>query len=504
MAKESGQEAASEDAAEVVDAKNPRNLTEWVDVLSNHGMPIFAHTLQSVSGVASDRESSASELANVILQDAAMTAKLLKVANSPMYNVQGKSISTVSRAVVLLGFNVVKSLSLSIAVVESAAKGANKERLAMDMARSFHAAVQARSFAEKRRDTSPEEVFIATLLFNLGRLAFWGHKSEVADRLNGELEQPGADSQALEHEFLGFDLQDLSLQLTREWRLGSLLEHSLEGKSDADPRVSNVELARELAVAAEKGWDTPEMKQLIGRIAENLYMPVKDVMQMVERNAGEAQKTAAFFGAGSASGLIPLPTRQAPRVRKESSEELGQINKFPEPDPMLQLKILREVTSLIEGKFDINLMLEMVLEGIYRGVGMDRTLFALRTSDHNYLKARYALGWDQQALRQRFAFEISPVKANIFTHVMEDGEPLLFSRDSDTRLSSLITDEVKYVTGEAPFMVTPIQIGSTAIGVFYADRLPSRRPLKDDDFSSFKHFGQQANMALSMLYKGVK
>ncbi|MAT65070.1 MAG: GAF domain-containing protein, partial [Gammaproteobacteria bacterium] len=147
------------------DAKNPRNLTEWVDVLSQQGMPIFTHTLRSISGMAADRQSSASELANVILQDAAMTAKLLRIANSPYYNTQAKSISTVSRAVVLLGFDAVRGLALSIAVVESAARGANKARLAADMARAFHAAVQARAFAQQRRDRSPEEVFIATLLF---------------------------------------------------------------------------------------------------------------------------------------------------------------------------------------------------------------------------------------------------------------------------------------------------------------------------------------------------
>ncbi|BCO30185.1 signal transduction protein with HDOD/GAF domains [Thiohalobacter sp. COW1] len=484
------------------DAKNPRNLAEWVDVLSQQGMPIFTHTLRSISGMAADRQSSASELANVILQDAAMTAKLLRIANSPYYNTQAKSISTVSRAVVLLGFDAVRGLALSIAVVESAARGANKARLAADMARAFHAAVQARAFAQQRRDRSPEEVFIATLLFSLGRLAFWGHASEVADRLNAELEQPGADPVALERELLGFAFDELSLQLAREWRLGTLVENALEGKGEADPRVSNVELARELALTAEQGWDTPEMKQLLSRLAENLYLPVNDVEQMVVRNAGEAQKVAACFGAGDASELIPLPQKPRARVRREAEDEPGQINRFPEPDPMLQLKILREVTSLVEGRFDFNLMLEMVLEGIYRGAGMDRTLFALLSRDRSQLKARYVLGWDQQALRQHFAFEVSPVKANIFLHVLDSHEPCWISRESDSRLLGLVTDEVRYVTGEAPFMAMPILIQNRAIGLFYADRLPSRRPLREDDYSSFRHFGQQANMALSLLYQG--
>ena len=60
--------------------KPPRNLVEWVEMLSEKGMPVFAKTVQELSGVATDRESSAAELSRVILQDAAMTARLLRVA----------------------------------------------------------------------------------------------------------------------------------------------------------------------------------------------------------------------------------------------------------------------------------------------------------------------------------------------------------------------------------------------------------------------------------------
>ena len=65
---------------------------------------------------------------------------------------------------------------------------------------------------------------------------------------------------------------------------------------------------------------------------------------------------------------------------------------FLDPDPMLQLQILRELSSLMEVQPDFNSVLEMVLEGMYRGIGMDRTLFALRTPDHRFLVGRYALG----------------------------------------------------------------------------------------------------------------
>ena len=95
---------------------DPTGLSGWVQKLGESGMPVFAHTARDISLVSDSSDSGAAELSRVVLQDAAMTAKLLRVANSPIFNPMGLSISTVSRAVVVLGFQEVRSICLSIAV----------------------------------------------------------------------------------------------------------------------------------------------------------------------------------------------------------------------------------------------------------------------------------------------------------------------------------------------------------------------------------------------------
>lgn len=481
----------------VSDHKTPRNLAEWVEVLSEKGMPVFTKTVQEISGVAADRESSAAELSRVILQDAAMTARLLRVANSPIYSPVGRGISTVSRAVVLLGFNTVRSLCLSIAVIDSLETGAQKARMAEQMARSFHAAIQARSFAEKRRDPSPEEVFIATLLSGIGDLAFWSFNTEASLKLNEALKVPGCDRLKVQKQVLGFDLRELSLGLTRKWHLGELLENALEGKSAQDPRVSNVEFAEQIAVRAEKGWDTPEMKQLVGHVAEALYMPLQDVTDFVHKNAGAAAKAAQYFGVGDAAKLIPLPISERKAELAVSAERSSRAPKFLDPDPMLQLTILRELSGMLDSQHDINLLLEMVLEGVFRGIGMDRTLFAMLNPERNRLRARQALGWDKEDMREKFVFDISPLKANIFSHALDSRQPLWWGQDKDPRLKSLITQPVQALTEGVPFFINPIEVNGRSIGLFYADRKPSGRPLDEDSFTAFKHFCQQANLALA-------
>lgn len=526
MAVPTNLESPAETASAAADepAKDPRSLAEWVDRLSDKGMPVFAKTVKDIAGVAADRESSAAELSRVILQDAAMTARLLRVANSPIYSLPGRSISTVSRAVVLLGFDTVRSLCLSIAIIESLGNSARKARVAEHMARSFHAAVQARAFAEKRRDSSPEEVFIATLLCNIGDLAFWSLQSDVAAKLETALAQPGCDRVHVEREVLGFELNDLSLGLSRKWNLGKLLENTLQHKVASDPRVSNVQLAHELARSAEQGWDRPETKQLLTRIAEAVYLPLQEVTKLVHQNASLAAKTAQCYGVADAAERIPLPDSQrAPGSIRESTRETTREtlreagakdqraaesapepakSAYNQPDPMLQLTILRELSGMLDGKHDINLLLEMVLEGISRGIGMDRTLFAMLNPERNRLRARYALGWDSQDMREKFVFDISPLHASIFSHVLDTREPLWVGRDKEPRMKTLLTPAVQALTGGKAFFVMPIEVNGRSIGLFYADRSTSGRPLDEEAFTAFRHFCQQANLALAYTRRG--
>ncbi len=488
------------------DSATPRSLDAWVHALGESGMPIFARTARDITGVASRDQSSAAELARVILQDAAMTARLLRVANSSYYNPGKNSISTVSRAVVVLGFEVVRSICLSIAVVENLLKGAQRERILMEMARSFHAAAQARAFAIKHKDPAPEEVFIATLLLNLGQMAFWSVSGAQGEQLSQAMKVPGITPEQAEEQVLGFKLQQLTLGLAREWNLGELLQDTLEGRHKENPRISNILIGRELAHNLEQGWETREVKEMMQRLAEKLYMPLDAVQTLVRNNARDAARTAASYGVANLAKLIPVPRSHADETLPVAHAEdaLDTEPDFPSPDPVLQLKILRELTGLLEAKPDINLLLEMVLEGIYRGVGMDRTLFALLSPDRRQLRARYALGRNREQLVQRFSFQTTITTENIFSCVVMAQKSFNVSVPPGVDIAPMVTPAVRELTSGAPFYASPIVVNGQSIGLFYADRQPSTRPLDDESYASFNHFVMQANMTLALLMRRGK
>ena len=496
-------------AADKPKTQDAPSLDAWIKRLSEREMPIFANTAHAVAGLATNRQTSASELTQVILRDASMTARVLRMANSSYYNPSRRNISTVSRAVVMLGLNALRSICMSTAIVDTLLKGVHKERVAREMARSFHAAVQARELAVKSKAGSPEEVFVAALLYRLGDMAFWCFAGDLAESLDAALSKPGYNDAKAQREVLGFRLQELTSGLSKDWHLGELLQKTLDSSAGSDPRVRTVMLAHDLARSVEQGWDTPKVKHLTQMIAKDLGLTPARVSEMVQANAKEAAKTAVAFGAVTASRLIPLrPTEESrPAAAQPASEpaletplDIGQAPEpeYHEPDPALQLRILRELSAMLSEQPDLNLLVSMVMEGIFRGVGMDRAVFALLTSDRRWLKAKYALGCSScrtEDMRQGFAFEMS--QPNLFSHVLDTRQPMWVRREPGEPLAKLLTSEIRALARDAPFFIVPLVVDRQVIGLIYGDRQPSARELDEETFSSFNHFCQQAILGLS-------
>ncbi len=236
------------------------SLDLWANRLGRESMPVFARTIQCVAGTASSEKSTFSELAWNILQDPTLTARVLKVSNSIYYNPASRRINTVSRAVMRLGFDAVRTMCLSASLVETVLSSQHRERVALEIARAFHAAVQAKKLAGRRKLAQPEEVFVAALLSRIGQIAFWCFAGEMGDQLEKSMENAGQSESQTEMEVLGFRLERLTLRLAQEWKLSALLESMLENNNAADPRAQCIRLGMTWRRLPEKGWTSSDSR----------------------------------------------------------------------------------------------------------------------------------------------------------------------------------------------------------------------------------------------------
>ncbi len=288
-----------------LDKNGPLGLNAWLDRIRDQELPIFGRTAERIRELTDSDKAAVSELAAAILRDPGMTAKLLRIANSVIFNTSGMQITTVSRAVVMLGFDMVRQIALSVAFVDAFLRGRPKGRVLREMARSIHAAVQARWLAVRRHDALPEEVFIAALLYRFGEMAFWCCAGEAGDELDEALsldpQYPGDVEQAV----LGFRLHQLTAALTREWRVSPLLQNVFKGGFPKRSREQGVVLAFRVAEAAETGWESERSRARLKDIADYLQLPAGEISAAVMQNAAEAAAVAECYGAAEAARLIP-------------------------------------------------------------------------------------------------------------------------------------------------------------------------------------------------------
>ena len=332
------------------------------------------------------------------------------------------------------------------------------------------------------------------------------------EQLHNALAGTDTDTSDIEQRVLGFSLKELTATLNREWQLSNLLEFALENKLSKDKRLGNLTMGYELADTIQQGWDSPEVKKLIKRTAELLYMPQHKAEALIKENTEQACRTLSSLGAGRVNHLIPRPPQPAVSEagvlqpdtqlpdKKEAPEpqpETGKLNCQQEQngDMQLQLTILREISEHLEEGSNINLLLEMVLEGIHRGIGMDRTLFALLSPDRTRLRTKLALGKDRDQLNQQFSFRMD--QPGQIRNLITQQRSLLIDPSQPPWDNRLTADPIGELCKGKVFFISPIIVNRKIIGVFYADRAVSNRSMDKASFNSFKLFVQQASMGLS-------
>jgi HD-like signal output (HDOD) protein len=370
----------------------------WIQSLSDDDMPGFAGTVAEVNEEISSQDTSAVGVARSVLKDPALTSRLLKMANSFYYNSSRKQISTVSRAVMILGFEQVKALALSLVLIDLLKAGHQRDKLTDEIAQSFHAAVQAQEFAKLKHHESPENVFIAALLSRLGHMAFWAFADKEANQII-ELTQSGVSQVDAENIVLKFSLHELSQGLGKAWGLGEMLERSLADDKDDDVAITIIKLSHQLAESSKEGSGNQHSEHCLNQLATALDIKRESIKDICLDNAKLAKDITQLYGVSKVSQLIPQPplidTEEPPVNQEHLLDSTEQIieeleESFPEPNPKLQLTILQDMANAIEERLNFNLILEMTLEGLHRGVGMDRAGFAILSKVHQSLSFKYA------------------------------------------------------------------------------------------------------------------
>jgi putative nucleotidyltransferase with HDIG domain len=196
-------------------------------------MPSLSTTVGKVLEICSRTDASPNELNKVISLDPVLTGQVLKLINSAYYSLVNK-VTSLTRAITMLGMNTVKNMALSTAIIRSVASAKKSKALPTTQfwAHSIGVGVSAKMLAVARDVPvmEREEFFVAGLLHDLGKVPFGDEYIEVLQIAKSEQ----APLIAVENEIMGIDHQEVGLMIADKWKLNQVIRECIGCHHDVE------------------------------------------------------------------------------------------------------------------------------------------------------------------------------------------------------------------------------------------------------------------------------
>ncbi len=263
------------------------------------GLPTLPTILAQMNRMMLDPKTTAKDMAQLIASDPTVTARILKVVNSAFYGFPSR-ISTVSHAIVILGFNTVKSIVLSATVFDAFGdKGKGDEGFRREdfWRHSLACGAASKVIARHAGEATLEEFFIAGLLHDVGKVAMDHCLHEDFVAIRADVKARGVLIREAEEARLGVNHAEVGGWLFEQWKLNKGLVravacHHNPVLADEHMKAASVVhlgdiLARALQAGSGGDDQIPPIRQAawdaVGLKPEGLPALLRETQQEIEK-----------------------------------------------------------------------------------------------------------------------------------------------------------------------------------------------------------------------------
>ncbi|MFK8068383.1 MAG: HDOD domain-containing protein [Gammaproteobacteria bacterium] len=480
---------------------------------------IAKHISEITNKTAPENAADALDLSTAILKDYALTSKLLKLVNSASFSQYGGQISTISRAIIILGFEQVRATALSILLFDHLSSSEQADALNSASCSAFLSGILAREIANDFK-IEPEEAYITSLFHKLGKQMVIYYFSDEYRRIELLLKDKKIKEPTACRKTLGVSYPELGMAIAKEWQLS---ESIISGMSP--PRISgnnltsaqlNAHLAsctNEIAAVAGKTNDlkSQDFRPITDRYKLILKLDPEYVCKLVKESVPELTAFAEILQSSmTSSGYYKkLTNTENEKVDPNSNTEQNNQDdktdiKNPsdkKTDPAILMDGFTEISNTLLGDFELNDLINMILETIYRGMGFERVVFCLKDNRKNLIFARFGLGLDIENIIPNFKY---PIKAgsDLFNVAINKHRDFVVIDSADIKYQGQVPSWCKKLTNPFSLVAFPIITNKKCIGLLYADTQNANTTFSADEIKMFGNLRNQAALAFQQKQTG--
>lgn len=256
----------------------------------NKGLFSLPEIVINLNTLLNDPNSTNQQISDLILQDAPLTVRLLKIVNSPYYNFSSP-IDTITQAISVLGTKELSSFIISTKVINKF----NYLPLQLISITEFWqhnlaCAIAAKTISKTLSIPNSEQLYIAGLIHDIGKLVLYITQPTLCESLIKKMKTRGLAVNELEDKIFGYNHSDVGATLLTEWGLPELLiqttqlHHKPEQSNDYPVEVAIIHLANGIANLIEKPLSVDDALPINHVVWEKLNINSKQFVHLTNES----------------------------------------------------------------------------------------------------------------------------------------------------------------------------------------------------------------------------
>jgi len=476
--------------------------------------PALSDSVSAINKLTSSEHENANSLSETILKDYALTNKILRLVNSAFYRqAGGGNISTVSRAVIVLGFDTIRNIAITVLLFEHMQDKANVKELKETFLRANLAGLLARQSSHGALlGRQREEAFICALFHGLGQLLAQFYFPEEVAEISKLVEFKKLSERAAAVQVLGISLEDLGIGIAGSWGFPRSIVESMRRLPAGEVRKPNTteEALRVMSGFANEmcgvlAETPPEQRgkalvKISQRFGASLQMTDRQLQENMEKSVEElteiaailhvnlkqspfARQAASFVG-GEAKAEETLTPHHADAQDATLADTLlaeatvldaeFPLSEAAAPVPEDAQSVLaagiQDISNSLVDDFALNDILRIILETMYRAMGFKRVLLALRDGKSGQISGRFGLGPDVGELAKQFRFPLTEQLHDVFQLATGKGLDIIISDIDDPKIADKVPAWFRERIPAKTFVLFPLNIKGKPVALIYCDK----------------------------------
>jgi eukaryotic-like serine/threonine-protein kinase len=466
--------------------------------------PALSETLLKINTLVDQEDTNSQQLARVIIEDFALTNKILKLVNSAYYRSTKIEVKTISQAVLILGFDEIRSVAISLILIDHLHNKTKAKKLKNHIVSSIYSGILAKDLSVEVNLKEHEEAFLTGTFHQIGEMLALYYFHEEAEEIEKLIIDEDLSKEQAAIKILGVSYQNLGIAIAKEWKLPQYIINNIthytprkKGKnksanfelSDYDKLREITSLSNDLSDALEDknndNWrssaveiwkrysedlalDDDSLIKLANQARKNL-IDINHIFNINLEESNVLNNVKKMVDESLLDGAIDKTLVMGTELNLERTliDEIIKPKQLP-PEKILHNAFLA-IGKEIQTTNNIGEICKLYMDSVSNAFNLERVIICLYDKKTRHMNAKMGLGITDQFLQQ-FSFSLKPPIKNLFQVASAKGVDIYINDTKEYEKKTSLPAWYRQIIDAETFMLFPITYNKKPFALFYLDK----------------------------------